>query len=101
MNNAHIVIDHKGEKTYAHRLSYQLNVEDIPDHPLMLTEGLVLHHCNNKWCIEPTHLYIGNATDRPQPIRRKYRTKKEMEELRHKKRLRLEDLKMRRGKRAR
>lgn len=50
------------KKIYAHRLSYHIFVGPIPP-------GLdVLHHCDNRPCIRPSHLFLGtdleNARDR-------------------------------------
>lgn len=46
----------------AHRKSYELFHGKIPD------GGHVLHRCNNKRCVNPTHLYVGadkeNCADR-------------------------------------
>lgn len=57
-----------GDLWPAHRLSYHLNVAPIPRSPGSKKEGLVLHICDNKWCINPEHLYLGscsqNAKDR-------------------------------------
>lgn len=40
-----------------HRVAYELWVGPIP-------EGMwVLHRCDNPPCIEPTHLFLGNASD--------------------------------------
>ena len=40
----------KGKRTGAHRVAYQVWVDDIPD-------GLVINHpCENKRCVRPDHL---------------------------------------------
>lgn len=43
-----------------HRLSYHLNNASIPRKPGSTSEGFVLHTCDNKHCINPDHLYLGN-----------------------------------------
>lgn len=53
----------KGKSYPAHRLSYMINVGDIPD-------GLqILHKCNNKKCVNPDHIYAGTHTDNMDDLR--------------------------------
>lgn len=51
---------YKDERWYSHRLSYHLNKKKIPRLCKSQTKGFVLHTCDNSWCIEPEHLYLGD-----------------------------------------
>jgi len=59
-----------GRKTYkASRISYELYIGLIPkffmDKPTQIN-----HSCNNKWCVNPDHLHLGNhSTNMQEAVR--------------------------------
>jgi hypothetical protein len=52
-----------GLRWMTHRLSYHLNVARISRKPNKKKTNWILHHCDNKWCINPEHLYLGTPKD--------------------------------------
>jgi hypothetical protein len=49
----------EGEIWKGARLSYHLNCQAIPKTPISLKHGVVMHSCDNGWCINPEHLSLG------------------------------------------
>jgi hypothetical protein len=59
-------VNYKGEEWLGARLSFCLNVKRIPRKPKgggAAKKGLCCHSCNNKWCVDFNHIYLGTKSE--------------------------------------
>lgn len=54
----------------AHRFSYEYYIGKIPE------KMLACHSCDNTWCVNPNHIFIGTQTDNMQDCKKKGRNTK-------------------------
>ena len=59
----------------AHRVSYLMHKGEVPEHLE------VCHHCDNGFCVNPDHLFLGTHTENMQDASRKKRWSKKPNDL--------------------
>lgn len=67
-NNGYGIFKLNYKKTYAHRLSFELNIGNIP------ADLQVLHKCDNPSCVNPNHLFLGTHQENMKDRNSKGRT---------------------------
>lgn len=54
-------IRYQGEMWTSSRLSYHLNVRNVPRTTgKNAINSIICHHCDHPWCINPKHIYLGD-----------------------------------------
>lgn len=73
MRNGYGHMGSRGKTYSAHRLSYELNIAPIP-------KGLlVLHRCDVRDCVNPSHLFVGTHVDNCRDMHQKGRGRSKLD----------------------
>ena len=59
----------KGKLLQAHRVVYEFECGPIPE------GAMICHHCDNRICVNPDHLYVGDAQSNNDDMNRRGRNK--------------------------
>lgn len=71
LTRTYSIVTYKGKQWQAHRLSFHLNKYRVPSRLKNTNRKkrmMILHTCDNKWCINPEHLYRGSSSDNTKDI---------------------------------
>lgn len=69
-NTGYGIINRNGKPVLAHRIAYE-----IASGHTLLADHVVCHSCDNRWCVNPAHLWIGSVSDNNEDRHKKGRSR--------------------------